>query len=226
MIRMGVLGMGLAAAVATAGAHYWSPSPRKPAPVPVARPVPDKGLLLVAARDMIDPRFRRTVILLLEHDDSGTLGVIVNHPTGITVGKALPKIKALTTRKDPIYFGGPVGLKVVIFLFRHDSRPPESARAFGDVYFSASSVTLERILKSGNMNDQRLRVFFGHAGWAPGQLDAELERGDWHLATADAHTLFKESGDTLWRRLINRLEPEGLQTRKMPNPAGAALAGL
>jgi putative transcriptional regulator len=199
-------------AVAGVGLALWSLPGRQPETSPVGKLVPAKGVVLVAARKMADPRFRQTVVLLLKHDNGGTLGLVVNRPTRVSLEKALPKIKDLAGRKEPIFFGGPVALRVVIFLARRSSTPPESGHVFADVYYSASSIALAQILER-DADNRRLRVFFGHAGWAAGQLEVELSRGDWHLARVDAATLFEARADGLWRRLINRLEPLGLQTR-------------
>jgi putative transcriptional regulator len=190
----------------------------------VPTPAPRKGMLLVASRDIADPRFRDSVVLLLEHGEAGTMGVIVNRASGIPSARALPEIKGLKGRDDELFFGGPVLPNVVIMLLRSDKEPPESGRVFGDVYYSASSVTLEQVLADGRSTRQ-LRLFFGHAGWAPGQLEAEIARGDWHLVPGDLDAVFAADPGKVWQRLIDRIAPRGLRVRRTAPGTGSARWG-
>jgi len=182
-----------------------------------------KGMFLVAARTMPDPRFRRTVILLLAYDDSGAMGVIINRPTGVFLPQVLSQIEGLEARSDAISYGGPVAMNVVILLLRHQKLPDESGHVMADVYYSASRDTLEKMLK-GSKSSKELRLFFGHAGWAPGQLEAEMKNGDWHLLEADPQTIFEEDPDDIWPALIKRSAPRGIQAKK--GDFGVEMPGL
>lgn len=164
---------------------------------------PDKGVFLVAKPAMRDPRFQRTVVLLLEHDDEGTLGVIINRPTEMLLSHALPDLKGAQNGKHTVFFGGPVGLNTLVFLLRSSEPPRASSHVMADVYYSADRNTLETALDQRKKRDE-LRMFFGHAGWAPGQLAGELLRGDWLLVRADSHSVFEKKLDALWRELIDR----------------------
>ncbi|NOZ11784.1 MAG: hypothetical protein GXP09_12205 [Gammaproteobacteria bacterium] len=172
---------------------------------------PAKGQFLVAARKMSDPRFEGTVILLLEHNKKrGTLGVIINKNTDVALTQALPKVPGLAQWKETISYGGPVALNVVIFLSRHSTPLPESGHVLDDVYSSASRVTLAKLFEE-NQDTTTLRLFFGHSGWAAGQLDMELERGDWHLISADPSQIFADDRSKLWPQLIDCASPRGIQ---------------
>ena len=164
---------------------------------------PDKGVFLVAKPAMRDPRFQRTVVLLLEHDDKGTLGVIVNRPTGMLLSHALPDLKGAENGKHTVFFGGPVGLNTLVFLLRSSKPPRASSHVMADIYYSADRNTLETALTQHKKTNE-LRMFFGYAGWAPGQLAQELLRGDWLLMRADSHSVFEKKLDPLWRELIDR----------------------
>lgn len=169
-----------------------------------------KGMLLVAARKMPDPRFRGTVILLLEHGAKGSMGLIINRGTQIELPRVLPKIQGLEGRGDQIAYGGPVALNVVFLIVRESRPPEESALVFDDVYYSVSRVVLEQMLKQ-HKTAKELRVFFGHSGWASGQLEAELANGDWHLLPADTEIIFKTDPSMMWRELIQRFPFNGIQ---------------
>jgi putative transcriptional regulator len=164
---------------------------------------PDKGVFLVANPTMRDPRFQRTVVLLLEHNDKGTLGVIINRPTEMLLSHALPDLKGAKNGTHTVFFGGPVGLNTLVFLLRSSEPPQASSHVMADVYYSADRNALESALNQRKKTNE-LRMFFGHAGWAPGQLAGELLRGDWLLVRADSHSVFEKKLDALWQELIDR----------------------
>jgi putative transcriptional regulator len=171
------------------------------AQAPVAEPAP--GVLLVATEDMPDPRFWRSVILLLEHDDSGTLGLIINRPTDVPLHEALPELPA---SEHAMYWGGPVAENLVLLLGR--GAPPEgqSEPVLDEVWWSADGNLLESALAAG-IGQDRLRVFLGHAGWAPGQLAGELDRDSWALFRAEPEQMFSSEPETLWDSLMGGGRP-------------------
>ncbi|MGD2063380.1 MAG: YqgE/AlgH family protein [Nitrospirota bacterium] len=170
----------------------------------------DKGVFLVANRDLADPNFRETVILIVDHGADGTRGLIVNRPTDIPFADALPEVEALQKLKDTVYVGGPVARYLVSLLVRSDQPPEDTVPVFDSVYFSHKLSALLYLLERSQPN-ATMRAYVGHAGWAPGQLSMELNRGDWHIATADAATIFDSDAEQVWPTLIERLEPRVLQ---------------
>jgi len=192
-------------------------------PLVEGRPAPAQGMLLVADRDMRDPRFRRSVILLVRHDKDGTLGVIINRPTKLPIAHALPQIEGMEERPEVLYFGGPVALQMVSLLVRSPQPLEESWHVGADVYFTTSERTLVDVL-AGDLPITGLRVLFGHAGWAPGQLEHELARGDWHLTDLDAASVFAADPESVWPELIERKAPRRLlvENDAMPTPGEAA----
>jgi putative transcriptional regulator len=174
------------------------PAKRSPA-YPIAITQPAAGVVLVASRQMLDQRFQHTVILLLAHDDTGTMGLIINRPTDLSLADALPDLGAKGAGHR-LFFGGPVALNTLMFLVRNPVPLAQTTRVLDDIYVSSDRGTLEQLL--GKRKATVLRLYFGYAGWGPGQLDAELASGSWQLFQADADTLFQEPGDTLWEKFI------------------------
>ena len=169
----------------------------KPRPrIPFQSVQPGKGVFLVAKQGMLDPRFRRTVVLLVAHGPAGTLGVIVNRVTDVSLKDVLPQIEK-PGRKARLYYGGPVALDTLMFLIRSEEPLEQATNVMGDVYFGGDKGTLERLLEK-ERESHELRLFVGHAGWAPGQLDSELDRGDWRLFRANAFTVFEKRLDSIW----------------------------
>ncbi len=159
---------------------------------------PAKGVFLVSKSEIEGGPFYQSVVLLIAHSDKGTLGLIVNRTTEIPISEALPGLGRETSHE--LYFGGPVELSGLLYLFR-SSKPPEDAdHVMGDVYYSGDRELLEELMESDKKTDE-LHLFIGHSGWAPGQLDAELVRGSWDVVRADAFTVFGKDPATMWDEL-------------------------
>jgi len=165
---------------------------------------PLTAILLVAREGLPDPNFAGSVVLVMNNVAEGPVGVIVNRPTEVTVAELFPGMKGLATIRDKVYFGGPVELETVWFVFRAAKPPARAVRAFEDIFLSADPELLLRLLRRENpMKD--LRIFAGHSGWAPGQLEAEIGRGDWTLERTESDAVFKPDVERLWPA---PLEPE------------------
>ncbi|MCP4409211.1 MAG: YqgE/AlgH family protein [Gammaproteobacteria bacterium] len=169
---------------------------------------PARGMLLIARRGMPDPRFRQTVILLATYDKGSSLGLIVNQTSTTTLKKLLPDMRKLDKQAHRIYFGGPVGLQRLKFLFRSKDEPQDATHILSDLYISGSRETLEQMLKE-DKSPEELRIYLGYTGWGPQQLDTELAHHDWHLHQAKIEDIFTKHTDILWQRLIDHYEPEG-----------------
>lgn len=161
-----------------------------------------KGKLLVAREQMIDPNFAESVVLLLEYGEEGAMGLIVNRPTEVSLSDVL-EIDGAERLAEPIYIGGPVARGRMMLLLRAPTSPEEAQRVFEDVHFSASKTLLERMV-SRPAAEERFRVYAGHAGWAAGQLDSEIERGGWHIMPGDPDLVFSKAPTAVWPELIRR----------------------
>ncbi len=181
--------------------------------------VPEKGVFLVATAGMQDPRFRRSVVLLLEHGENGTLGLIVNKVTEISLAQVLPDLKDSGQESNLLFFGGPVGLDGILFLTRKAEPPERAEHVMEDVYYSGDRNLLMEFLKQ-NKGDGELRVFLGNSGWSPGQLAAEIAEGAWRLVRGDSDTLFEKNLGDLWPDLIGPPTPSPFMVQR-PHPTTA-----
>ncbi len=178
------------------------------------------GSFLVASRDLQDPNFRRSVVLLVEVSDQGATGLILNRPTKVPFAEAIPEIDALKRLGINLYLGGPVARYRVGLLVRSPKPLPENhaRHLFGQVYFSDRLATLLRLVQAVPKG-VTLHAYAGHAGWAPGQLESEIRRGGWHVVAGDAATCFDTEPSEMWPALIERAEPRAILTRLMvPRP--------
>ena len=161
------------------------------------------GRFLVAGEHLRDPNFGRTVVLLLNYGERGARGVIINRQTHVKLAAVFPGISGLHQRPDTVYIGGPVGRTQLLLLLRSDSPPGRSEHVIDDIYLSSSRQTLiEALNRAGSAAP--VHVYAGYAGWAPGQLDHEVARGDWHTLPADAETVFSKEPKKVWRELIEK----------------------
>jgi putative transcriptional regulator len=159
-----------------------------------------RGKFLVANRSLEDPTFFEAVVLLVDYDDHGALGVVVNRPTEVRLTAALPEVKELRKRKDLVFLGGPVARDRMVLLLRAAAAPPQSVLLFDKVYATGSLAALRRSIGRG----EGVRAYAGYAGWGPGQLDAEVARGDWLIGPADGKAIFDDPPDGVWSNFVER----------------------
>ena len=163
------------------------------------------GVFLVAKPELLDPNFRETVLLITQPQvGGGPLGVIVNRPLSARLSKVVPGVGAVPEQFDQVYRGGPVARNQLLFLVRTSQRPERSLQVLTDVFMSGDIRLLERIVR-GEMSITAFRAYAGYSGWAPGQLQAEIVRGGWHVIQADADSIFADDPAALWETLIKRI---------------------
>jgi putative transcriptional regulator len=161
------------------------------------------AIFLVASRELNDPNFRQTVILVTHPRQGGPWGVIINRPLQQRLSEVFTDQETLKGRKDVLYFGGPVQRDGLVFLVRSASPPPRSVALLSDVYFTGDTDWIDEQLKRPEPT-RGMRVYAGYSGWAPGQLQREIERGGWHVQPADAETVFDKDPSRIWPELIER----------------------
>lgn len=199
------------AAVAVGPASGFRPVAVRHGPPPSQ---PAKGRLLVASRQLGDPNFAETVVLLLSYGERGAMGVIINRQSDVRLASALPQIDELHDRPDRVFLGGPVAANAMLVLIRA-THPPESSQSiFGDVYATGSLAALRKAVGNKGKTD-RLHAYVGYAGWGPGQLDQEVNRGDWYVAPPDAAIVFDTPPTDIWPKLVERFSGQWtkLETR-------------
>lgn len=183
-----------------------------------------KGKFLVARRDMTDPRFSETVILLIEYGVNGAMGLVINQPTGVRLSILLPDIKGLKQRDDTAYLGGPVNENQVFLLIRSRIQPKDSLHVFEDIYVSASLSELQQLIE-GAKTGEKFHAYAGYTGWAPGQLDLEVLRGDWYVLPADSQSVFETKPSDIWPDLIQRASAQWVRSSAKPCRTGEEARG-
>ncbi|MBZ5732929.1 YqgE/AlgH family protein [Nocardioides sp. TRM66260-LWL] len=166
------------------------------------------GFLLVASPELVDPSFADSVVLLLEADAEGALGVVLNRPSGITVQDVLGGWWLLASPPEVVHQGGPVGADgaLAVVLLAEEAPVPEGFRPIAPERFGGrlGLVDLEERTDEISVAVAELRVFAGYAGWGAGQLDREIEEGSWYVVPAEAMDAFVEDAPDLWREVLRR----------------------
>ncbi len=179
-----------------------------PAAPQLHRAGPAAGEFLVATRQLTDSVFSETVILLIEYGKDGAIGLIINRPTKVPISKLFPEVKELKKRSDRAYIGGPVEMYKVFLLLDSSENPPgRSLRIFDGVYISPDMRTLRKMALESK---SKFRIYAGYSGWASGQLETEISRGDWYILAADEKTIFDMPAQEIWPSLIDRAGIEAM----------------
>jgi putative transcriptional regulator len=174
-----------------------------------------RGQLLIAGPTLVDPNFSRTVVLVLEHSEEGAMGLVLNRPVEPTVGEAAPELADVVDDDEHLFSGGPVQPSGVIVLAEFTDPDDAAMLVVDGVGPLAASADLHTV----SVVDGRARAFAGHAGWGPGQLEAELERDDWIVEPATPDDVF-EDADGLWSAVLERKGGQyALVARMPPDPS-------
>ncbi|MGK5529442.1 YqgE/AlgH family protein [Streptomyces sp. URMC 129] len=168
------------------------------------------GRLLVATPALSDPNFDRSVVLLLDHDREGALGVVLNRPTPVGVSEVLEPWAALAGEPGVVFQGGPVALDAALALavVPGSGTPPDSVRVgplgWRRVHGSIGLVDLEAPPEVLAAELGSLRIFAGYAGWGPEQLERELEEGAWYVVDSEPGDVSAPEPERLWRAVLRR----------------------
>jgi len=157
------------------------------------------GQLLVASPGLLDPNFHRTVVLVTEHNDEGSAGLVLNRPSPAAVAEIVPQLEQLVEDGEQLWLGGPVQPNAVLVLGEFLDPDDAAVPLFGALGFPALDDPDEVVPVT-----TRRRVFAGYAGWGAGQLEDELAREDWIVEPAEADDAFTELPEALWADVLRR----------------------
>ena len=160
-----------------------------------------RGRLLIASPVLVDPNFHRTVVLIAEHTDEGAMGLVLNRPAETLVAEVVPDLSALAEEGAPVYYGGPVASDSVIVLAEFDRPDLAGAIVEDDLGFIGADADEPEQLGDAV---RRARIFAGHAGWGPGQLEDELAEDAWIVEPPRREEVFTDDPEDLWASVLRR----------------------
>ncbi|HEY7951466.1 MAG TPA: YqgE/AlgH family protein [Solirubrobacteraceae bacterium] len=170
------------------------------------------GQLLLASPALHDPNFRRAVVLVGAHSEEGAMGVVLNRPSEVSVVEAVPQLEPAIDVEEPVYLGGPVQPGSIVLLGEFLDPSPAGLLVLGRIGFPAPETGIEELAQA----TARRRVFAGYAGWGEGQLDSELEQGDWIAQPALPDDVFTEAPEELWSTVMARKGGSYVLIARMP----------
>jgi putative transcriptional regulator len=177
---------------------------------------PARGVFLVASRRIQDPRFRQTVILLLNVDHSGAAGLIINKPLDTKLSGLFREMGPAPSGQDRLHFGGPVESHRLFVLVRTRKTDKDLSPVIDGVSLAASQSAIADTIRQKRAGED-FRVFSGYAGWIAGQLEREIRRGDWILTNADADSVFHGDETKVWLEMLRRSEEIVVRYRERGN---------
>ena len=169
---------------------------------------PTRGRLLVAGPPLEDPNFRRTVVFMIEHNDEGALGVVLNRPSPIELADAVPQWADLAAAPPAVFIGGPVEQGAVLGLGRLVAEVPPEGLTPVHAGIGVLDLEADPVRLVGDVGG--VRLFTGYSGWGPGQLEDELALGGWFVVDAEPDDVTTTEPDDLWRAVLRRQADDDL----------------
>lgn len=160
---------------------------------------PEKGALLVAEPFLGDPNFDKTVVLLTEHNDAGSVGFVINRPLELDLDDIVIDFPSLDTL---VYHGGPVQQDNLYFIHNKGSLIPGSEHIKDDLYWGGDLEPLKEMIKLGLVTQENIRFYLGYSGWGEAQLDAELQEKSWLVLQNSQIDIFNDHPDEMWRKIL------------------------
>jgi putative transcriptional regulator len=163
------------------------------------------GTLLVASPQLTDVNFARSVVLVLRHDDEGTIGVMLNRPTNLVPAAIFPELKdSIGSYPGLLFRGGPIAPTRLLYLVRGlAAATVNGPEVLDKVFLSVDDESLPDMTRLAEGTDE-LRLYAGHAAWGPGQLQSEIAAGGWQVLLGSAEVVFHEDPGSLWTELEGR----------------------
>jgi len=164
--------------------------------------VAEQGRVLISEPFLNDTYFRRSVVLLTEHSEEGSVGFVLNKPVELTVGDVLKDFPDIDAS---VSIGGPVNTNTVHYIHTIGDEVPNSVKVMKNLYWGGDFDTIKNLIVQGRINKDNIRFFLGYAGWSPKQLDNELSEHAWVVTELDAVTIMKSTNLSLWKETLNKL---------------------
>jgi len=163
---------------------------------------PKQGLVLVSEPFAPDSIFSRSVILLAEHNDEGTVGFIINKPINRTLQQITKEFGKIDMK---ISIGGPVSNENIYYIHTYGKKIPGSIKIKENLYWGGDFKVLKTLLESGTIDEDKIRFFVGYSGWQENQLKNEIEKDYWLVSDIDIKTVMKYDKE-IWNKVVAKLD--------------------
>ena len=181
----------------------------------LSRLEPSVGKLLISEPFLMDPNFKRSVVLITEHENEGTIGFILNQRSALVLSDLIPELE---NADYPVYIGGPVGTDTVHFLHRCYNKLNDGEEIAKGIYWGGNFEALKILVTNKLIDPSEIKFFIGYSGWAVEQLKDELNGNTWIVSdTYNADVVFSDDEEDLWREVIINLGPKFAHVSNFPS---------
>ena len=163
---------------------------------------PQKGRVLISEPFLMDNYFKRSIVLITEHGDEGTVGFVLNKPVDIPVNEI---IENFPITKADLSLGGPVNTNTLHYIHTLGDIIPESNKVIGNIFWGGDFEVVERLIKSGNLMQGQIKFFLGYSGWSPDQLENELNENAWVVAELSIDEIMAPMNRQYWKRQLKKM---------------------
>jgi putative transcriptional regulator len=163
---------------------------------------PQKGKVLISEPFLMDNYFKRSIVLITEHNTEGTVGFVLNKPVNVNINEVVesfPKMEA------DLSLGGPVSTNTLHYLHTLGDIIPNSIPVIGNIYWGGDYSVVERLISSGSINREQIRFFLGYSGWSPSQLEQELTNNAWVVADIKPEEIMLPLNKQFWTKTLRRM---------------------
>jgi putative transcriptional regulator len=163
---------------------------------------PATGILLIAEPFLKDPHFTRSVALICEHDQEGTVGFVLNKPFDETLDSLMSNFEGFPI---PVFYGGPVQENTIHFLHQYPELIPGGQQIMKGIYWGGDFEIASQLIKNNEIDLAKIRFFIGYSGWSKGQLKDEIKEKTWITTKATSNLIFHSSPDKIWKDSLRQL---------------------
>lgn len=168
-----------------------------------------QGLILISEPFLNDTYFKRSVVLLTEHSEEGSVGFVLNKPVDLTVNDVLTDFPEVDAE---ISIGGPVNTNTIHYIHTVGEKIPNSVKVLEDLYWGGDFDAVKDLLVQGAIRSNQIRFFLGYAGWSPKQLENELSENAWLISEMKSEQIMQGPDDNLWKQVLERSGNEKYRT--------------
>ncbi|MBC7381734.1 MAG: YqgE/AlgH family protein [Bacteroidia bacterium] len=163
---------------------------------------PQRGQLLISEPFLADPNFRRSVILLCEHEEEGSVGFILNRLLTLTTDEVIP---GLLTINFPVFYGGPVEQNTLHFIHKANDLIEEAMPVSNGIFWGGNIEAINELLLQDKVKPEDFKFFIGYSGWGEGQLNIEIAQKSWWATPAESEIVFTDDLEEMWSRVVKNL---------------------
>lgn len=163
--------------------------------------IPNPGKILIAEPFLGDSNFERSVVIICEHSEQGTFGLILNSISKNSIADVLEDVYV----DYPLYIGGPVEQNTLHFIHRLGNLVADSVDLGNGIFWSGDFESVKSLINIGTIKSEDIRFFLGYSGWGSGQLNSELSQNTWILSNTDAEVVFENNPKSFWRLVLKRM---------------------